>query len=225
MTGALIIWLWGAAEPQARGQVRGFARVGLHRGRIAHQGRHRHDRDGDRTLWLRRGHAVIPCRINPPHPPAIHGSASMTCSAPPFAAMRKPSRSSSRTSRRSSADASLPRSRPCGRGRSTPTTCCRSRSSRAFPPDRGLHRSGRGLVPRPGSPTSPTTTSATRSRALERAKRPDPRKQVHARGDDDSYVALVELLGYTSTTPSRAAARGEVHTALDAVLSQLPPRL
>ncbi|MFO0835367.1 MAG: RNA polymerase sigma factor [Phycisphaerales bacterium] len=60
-------------------------------------------------------------------------------------------------------------------------------------------------------------------KALERAKRPDPRKQVHAGGDDDAYVALVELLGYTSTTPSRAAARGEVHTALDAVLSQLPP--
>ena len=60
-------------------------------------------------------------------------------------------------------------------------------------------------------------------KSLERAKRPDPRKQVHAGGDDDSYVALVELLGYTSTTPSRAAARGEVHSALDAVLSQLPP--
>lgn len=60
-------------------------------------------------------------------------------------------------------------------------------------------------------------------KALERAKRPDPRRQVHASGNDDSYVALVELLGYTSTTPSRAAARGEIHTALDTVLSQLPP--
>lgn len=61
-------------------------------------------------------------------------------------------------------------------------------------------------------------------KGLERAKRPDPRKRVQATGaGEDSYVALVELLGVTNTTPSVHAARGEIKTALDHVLATLPP--
>ena len=62
-------------------------------------------------------------------------------------------------------------------------------------------------------------------KGLERAKRPDPRKRVQAssKPSEDSYVALVELLGVTNTTPSVHAARGEIKSALDQVLSTLPP--
>lgn len=60
-------------------------------------------------------------------------------------------------------------------------------------------------------------------KGLERAKRPDPRKAVRGPVGDDSYVALVELLGVTNTTPSRNAARGEAHTILDQALAALPP--
>jgi RNA polymerase sigma-70 factor (ECF subfamily) len=60
---------------------------------------------------------------------------------------------------------------------------------------------------------------------LERMKRPSPRKQVRPSGgaDGDSYMALVEILGVTITTPSVHAARGEVQNALDAALKKLPP--
>jgi RNA polymerase sigma-70 factor, ECF subfamily len=57
---------------------------------------------------------------------------------------------------------------------------------------------------------------------LERAKRPDPRRRVRpARTAEDSYVALVEMLGVTTTTPSRNAARGEIQVCLDGALSRL----
>ncbi|MFA6044286.1 MAG: RNA polymerase sigma factor [Phycisphaerales bacterium] len=58
---------------------------------------------------------------------------------------------------------------------------------------------------------------------LERQKRPNPRNRVQAGPGDDSYVALVELLGATVTTPSLVAARCEVKTALDQALEKLPP--
>lgn len=60
-------------------------------------------------------------------------------------------------------------------------------------------------------------------RGLERAKRPNPRNQVHAGSSDDSYTALVELLGVTNTTPSRQAGKGELKAILDQVLGELPP--
>ncbi len=58
---------------------------------------------------------------------------------------------------------------------------------------------------------------------LDRAKRPSPRKRVTAGPSDESYVALVELMGATLTTPSIQAAKGEIKTALDAALDRLPP--
>lgn len=60
-------------------------------------------------------------------------------------------------------------------------------------------------------------------RGLERAKRPDPRKRVRAANPQDSYVSLVEVLGVTSTTPSRHAAGREAARAIEASLARLPP--
>lgn len=60
-------------------------------------------------------------------------------------------------------------------------------------------------------------------KGLERAKRPDPRKRVHGPPGEESFVALVEVLGVTTTTPSRQAAKGEVVGAMDHALRQLPP--
>ena len=62
-------------------------------------------------------------------------------------------------------------------------------------------------------------------KGLERAKRPNPKKQVRAPGGathEDSCVALVEVLGVTTSTPSRAAARIEAGRMIDAALEQLP---
>ncbi|HVZ93185.1 MAG TPA: RNA polymerase sigma factor [Phycisphaerales bacterium] len=60
-------------------------------------------------------------------------------------------------------------------------------------------------------------------KSLERAKRPDPRKRVHGPPGEESFVALVEVLGATTTTPSRVAGRGEIQGAIDLALRQLPP--
>lgn len=61
-------------------------------------------------------------------------------------------------------------------------------------------------------------------RALEAARRPDPHKRVSMQpNSDQSMVALVEVLGITTTTPSRHAARSEGVRALNAALAQLPP--
>ena len=60
-------------------------------------------------------------------------------------------------------------------------------------------------------------------RTLEREKRPPPSRRIEPPRGDDSYVALYELLGATSTTPSRAAARRESKRILDAAIAQLPP--
>jgi RNA polymerase sigma factor (sigma-70 family) len=59
-------------------------------------------------------------------------------------------------------------------------------------------------------------------RGLERAKRPDPRKRVQTAPAQDSYVSLVEMLGVTTTTPSRHAARGEATRAVKEALKQMP---
>jgi RNA polymerase sigma-70 factor (subfamily 1) len=59
-------------------------------------------------------------------------------------------------------------------------------------------------------------------RGLERAKRPDPRRRVTGGVSQESYVSLVEMLGMTSTTPSRQAAGHEAADAIEAALAQLP---
>lgn len=59
-------------------------------------------------------------------------------------------------------------------------------------------------------------------RGLQAAKRPDPRRRVQPKGSD-SFVALVEMLGCTDTTPSRHAARDESARFLEAALGTLPP--
>ena len=60
-------------------------------------------------------------------------------------------------------------------------------------------------------------------KSLERAKRPDPRRRVHGPPGEESFVALVELLGVTNSTPSQHAARGEFKSAIDHALSRMPP--
>lgn len=60
-------------------------------------------------------------------------------------------------------------------------------------------------------------------KSLERAKRPDPRKRVHGPPGEQSFVALVELLGVTNSTPSQHAARREFRGAIDSALSRMPP--
>lgn len=59
-------------------------------------------------------------------------------------------------------------------------------------------------------------------RAFDRAKRPDPRKRVTGPVNEESYVGLVEVLGVTTTTPSRAAARQEAVRIMDQTLAKLP---
>lgn len=59
-------------------------------------------------------------------------------------------------------------------------------------------------------------------RAFDRVKRPDPRKRVSGPANDDSYVGLVEVLGVTTTTPSRAAARREAVRVMDEAMGKLP---
>lgn len=60
-------------------------------------------------------------------------------------------------------------------------------------------------------------------KSLERAKRPNPRHRVHGPPGEESFVALVEILGVTNSTPSQQVARGEYQAAIDQALNQLPP--
>lgn len=62
-------------------------------------------------------------------------------------------------------------------------------------------------------------------RGLQAAKRPNPKRrvQVSKHAAENSFVALVELLGATDSTPSRAAARDESEQMIEQVLSALPP--
>jgi hypothetical protein len=61
-------------------------------------------------------------------------------------------------------------------------------------------------------------------RSLEAARRPDPHKRVSgvATGSRDSVIALVDLLGVSSNTPSIHAARDEAAKHLERALKQLP---
>ena len=62
-------------------------------------------------------------------------------------------------------------------------------------------------------------------RGLQAAKRPNPKRrvQVSKHAAESSFVALVELLGATDSTPSRAAARDESEQMIEQTLSALPP--
>lgn len=59
-------------------------------------------------------------------------------------------------------------------------------------------------------------------RELERKKRPSPAKRLQDPGGEESYVALIERLGNSSSTPSRHAARGEASRIVTAALERLP---
>lgn len=60
-------------------------------------------------------------------------------------------------------------------------------------------------------------------RGLESAKRPNPRLRVTGGTMEESFVALVEVLGATSTTPSRVAARDEAGELMRQTMEELPP--
>jgi len=60
-------------------------------------------------------------------------------------------------------------------------------------------------------------------RAMEAAKRPDPRKQIKPGPGQDSSAFLVEALGMTYTTPSVVAKRHEANKYLEEALGRLPP--
>ncbi len=60
-------------------------------------------------------------------------------------------------------------------------------------------------------------------KGLEAAKRPPPAVSLQAPAGQDSAVVLLDLLGYTSATPSRDAAAGEARSAVDRALDALPP--
>lgn len=57
---------------------------------------------------------------------------------------------------------------------------------------------------------------------LERDKRPPPGRRVAEPGGEASYVALVERLAATSTTPSRVSGGNELRQHVDDLLRQLP---
>jgi RNA polymerase sigma-70 factor (ECF subfamily) len=59
-------------------------------------------------------------------------------------------------------------------------------------------------------------------RSLDAAKRPSPKDRVRANSGEDSAVALVEMLGAASVTPSRDAARDEAAILLEKALARLP---
>jgi len=59
-------------------------------------------------------------------------------------------------------------------------------------------------------------------RMLEAAKRGGDKRRIEATSREDSYVALHEMLGAVTNTPSRDARRQEAVGALDEAVSKLP---
>lgn len=59
-------------------------------------------------------------------------------------------------------------------------------------------------------------------RGLERQKHPQPENRVQPRAGEDSIVGLYDLLGVTTTTPSRVFRRAEQTRLLDESLDKLP---
>lgn len=115
-----------------------------------------------------------------------------------------------------------PRSRPCGKGRSTPTTCCRSRLSRRSFRSRVFHRSGRGFVPRLAV-AHRRQQPPRRDQGAERANCPTCASRSTRAATTIPMLCSSNSWATPAPRPRVPAARGEVHTALDAVLSQLPP--
>ncbi|HEY3241867.1 MAG TPA: sigma-70 family RNA polymerase sigma factor [Phycisphaerae bacterium] len=60
-------------------------------------------------------------------------------------------------------------------------------------------------------------------RELQRLKRAPREPPAPLPASDDSYFALLELCGATTTTPSREAARGEARAIIEDALRELPP--
>ena len=60
-------------------------------------------------------------------------------------------------------------------------------------------------------------------RELERKKRPNPAKRLQTGCTEESYVALLDYVGGTSTTPSRHARRNEASEIIKHAMKQLPP--
>jgi RNA polymerase sigma-70 factor (subfamily 1) len=59
-------------------------------------------------------------------------------------------------------------------------------------------------------------------RGFSRDKRPPPKLRLDAPGTEDSVAALYELLGVTSTTPSRVVEREEAVAMLESAIRELP---
>ncbi len=61
-------------------------------------------------------------------------------------------------------------------------------------------------------------------RALESAKRPDPKKRVTgAANAEESAIQFIDMLSASGSTPSRVMGRGEAAGLLDLALRRLPP--
>ncbi|MCK6455709.1 MAG: RNA polymerase sigma factor [Phycisphaerae bacterium] len=60
-------------------------------------------------------------------------------------------------------------------------------------------------------------------RGLDRQKQLPPARRIVEHDAADSYVGLYEQLAATSTTPSRLAARNDIHRLLQAAVDRLPP--
>ena len=58
---------------------------------------------------------------------------------------------------------------------------------------------------------------------LDRRKRPARRLQLAGACSDESYVALLDTLSGSQSTPSKGAARAECRELLESALSSLPP--
>ena len=59
-------------------------------------------------------------------------------------------------------------------------------------------------------------------KGLGRSKRPPRDKQLVQRNSDETYASLLEVLGHTTTTPSRVARRRELKDSVDETVSKLP---
>jgi RNA polymerase sigma-70 factor (ECF subfamily) len=59
-------------------------------------------------------------------------------------------------------------------------------------------------------------------RMLHREKRGGDRRRVEPAASDESLMALYELVGATTTTPSRHAARSEAEAVMNQAISRLP---
>src|SRR5262245_32438725 len=67
------------------------------------------------------------------------------------------------------------------------------------------------------------TSLKAASKELEREKRPDPRRRIHPKSAEDSYVTLADLVAATASgAPSRCAGRRETQQLMEAAIRKLP---